>query len=273
MGWYPQAERVHNPYVGAVGTLKPVAAIAHRTYGRYAGDMSVMTGGRPGIAFHLYVTKDGRVFQAADTTAKCSHAKGANSWSVGIEVESLNNDDPMTIRQMQALGLLCGWLSKTHGIPLEYDPGPVRKGERPGFLAHASIAGSDHGDKWTLDEWAQIKKVAVGGAGEDRPTPVTTEDPQGDDGTMAMIKYGDNQLHSFDVDDHNLWHRWFDPKVNRWIAEVLAGPKAADSLNRDQVDNLLVSCVKYGEQLHVTAGQTHAWFDPANRRWYSERLP
>lgn len=269
MAWFPGAVREHTPNRGP-GTLTPIAVVCHRTYGFPAGDLAVMRGSRKPVGFHFLVLPDGTVHQGASTNARCSHAKGANDWSIGIEVSSRSNDIPMTPAQIRALGRLCSWISRTHSIPLRYFPAKKREGRRAGFVPHWGVAGSNHGDGWSEQEWRQI----VAAAGETPATgaaSVTSQDTQGD-ALMAMIVY-DRQLHSFDVQDKNLMHRWFDPKAGRWAAEVLAGPKASSSLERGEVVNQLVSTTMYSNQLHVTAGQTHAWFDPANRRWYSQRLP
>ena len=269
MAWFPNAERVSTPNRGE-GTLNPIAVICHRTYGFPAGDLAVMKGSRGSIGFHFLVMPDGRLYQGASTTARCNHAAGANDWSIGIEVSSRSNEIPMTPAQIRTLARLCSWISRTHAIPFRYFPAKRREGRRAGFVPHWGVAGSDHGDGWSEDEWAQISQAA--GQVEDRPAPVAAEDTTGD-GLVAVIQYGDRQLHSFDVDDQQLMHRWFDPKVGRWASEILAGVKAPSSMSREPVTNPLVSAARYGEQLHVIAGQTHAWFDPANRRWYSQRLP
>lgn len=168
MAWYPAAERFSTPWT--YGKFSPSSVICHRTYGREAGDMAVATGrARKGISFHFYVTKRGIVRQFVDTSVKAAHAKGANSWAIGIEVESLGNDDPMTEPQIAALGPLVRWIAATHNIPLTYDPGPQRKGQRPGFIAHAAVAGSDHGDRWQPQEWNKL--IANG----PKPEPVAAQ--------------------------------------------------------------------------------------------------
>lgn len=91
---------------------------------------------------------------------------------------------------------------------------------------------------------------------------------------MAMIVWEhDKQLHTFDVADGNLMHRWFDLRANRWTSVALAGPKAPSSMWREPVTNPQVSVARYNSGLHVTAGAVHAWFHPAARRWHSEKLP
>jgi hypothetical protein len=321
MEWFPSAERVHNPWVGKPGTLDAIAAICHRTFGGFAGDMAVMRGSRKGIAFHFYVDKRGVIYQTAPgITSRMNHAKGANSWALGIEVESRNNTDPFTGRQTASLGQLVGWINRTCGIPLTYDPGPVRKGKRPGFIAHAAVAESNHGDLWTRAEWDAIVRaiprtpvrhvVVPNVVGQSAPVAVDMVTRAGlvahtqrtrhglvadrvvaqvppaghlaeadspvtvtvDEGPAMNIATYNNQLHVFDVDGGDLWHRWWDGQIGRWQSESVAGPKATGrAMIRTPVrDGQTTACVEYG-QLHAFVGRVHAWF--SRGVWASEILP
>jgi hypothetical protein len=271
VAWYPGVRREQTPNRGD-GTLDPIAVVCHRTYGFPAGDLAVMRGSRAPIGFHFLVLPDGLLLQGASTTARCNHAAGANDWTIGIEVSSRSNEIPMTPAQIHTLGRLCGWISRTHSIPLRYFVEKKREGRRAGFIPHWGIAGSNHGDGWSANEWSRIV-AASGETAADRTGVSSTEDTQGD-ALMAMIVWEhDRQLHTFDVQDHNLMHRWFDLRANRWTSEVLAGPKAPSSMWREPVKNPQVSVARYNSGLHVTAGEVHAWFHPSSRRWQSERLP
>jgi hypothetical protein len=115
----------------------------------------VARGARPPIGFHFYVPKSGEVFQFYDTSVGANHAKGANSDTIGIEVESLNNDDPLSDAQIAALHDLVAWIHENHDIPLEHIT-PPRTSRRNGFVDHAAVAGSDHVDLWQVDEWTAI---------------------------------------------------------------------------------------------------------------------
>lgn len=151
MGWMPGIPHDPSPTHGG---LSPIAAVCHRTYGSWAGDYAVGKGSRGSVGFHFLVGKvEGQWVQFADTNRVCYHAKGANSWSVGIEVTG-TNDDPFTGWQLQACHQIVQWLHATHGIPLVYfDSG--RAGPRAGFVAHNAVAGSDHGDRWG-DNWGRV---------------------------------------------------------------------------------------------------------------------
>lgn len=139
------------------GPLVSVAAVCHMTYGAERGDVAVGTGARGGISFHLYVTKKGVVYQFVDTSRVAWHAKGANSWSVGIEVEGRNEDGLWPDAQVQGVARVVMWLTAEHGYPLRYyDSG--RAGARAGYVAHNAIAGSDHTDRWGAN-WDRVMAV------------------------------------------------------------------------------------------------------------------
>lgn len=142
------------------GDLSPIAAVCHRTYGGWSGDYAVGKGARGPIGFHFLVGKEaGQWVQFTSTDEVCYHAKGANGWSVGVEVTG-TNEDPFTDWQVAACAQIVAWLHETHGIPLDYvDAG--RAGPRAGFVAHNAVAGSDHGDRWGAN-WDRIV-AATGG--------------------------------------------------------------------------------------------------------------
>lgn len=322
MAWYPAAERYSTPWT--YGKLDPVAVICHRTYGREPYDMEIATGkARKGISFHFYVTKKGAVRQFVDTSIRAAHAKGANAWSIGIEVESLNNDDAMTPAQMSALGGLVRWLHSTHKIPLTYDPGPQRRGQRPGFLAHASVSGSDHGDRWSNAEWDRIVGQASGDVGTapqrhvDVPALVDSEfdvaqrilrsvglqarrnwvlhglqkgrvvgqsppagtvveygsyvDVSVDKGAAMNVVNWQGQLHTFNVEGGDIWHRWWDGK--KWLGESVCGPRNTYHSEKGSVrSGDVTAVVEYGT-IHVFAGAQHAWWDTTFGKWNADKLP
>lgn len=129
------------------GGLSPVAAICHRTYGGWGGDYSVGKGSRGVISFHFLVGKEaGQWVQFVDTNRVAYHAKGANGWSIGIEVTGTNEDD-FTGWQLEKVGEIVRWIHDTHRIPLVYVDAD-RAGQRAGFVAHNAVAGSSHTDRW-----------------------------------------------------------------------------------------------------------------------------
>ena len=74
------------------GKLAPTAVVLHRTYGAlgkdtYKGAYSIGKNGRGGvgIGFHFLIgKKNDQAVQFYDTTTEAAHAKGANTWGIGI---------------------------------------------------------------------------------------------------------------------------------------------------------------------------------------------
>lgn len=145
------------------GPLHPTAVVCHRTYGAWGGDYTVGKGARGPISFHFLIGKtEGQWVQFVDTAQVAYHAKGANQSTIGVEVTG-TNDDLMTDWQVAAVGHICRWISDTHGIPLDH----IRGGRVPassvrGFMDHAQVAGSDHGDRWHVGDWDRVVEAAQG---------------------------------------------------------------------------------------------------------------
>ena len=98
---------------------------------------------------------EGNWVQFYDTRVKCSHAKGANSWSVGIEFEG-TNEQALTPWQVDAGGRIVRWLSGDIGIPLSaYYDGP-RKGQSSEYRGHRTVADSDHSDYITRADYDKM---------------------------------------------------------------------------------------------------------------------
>jgi hypothetical protein len=139
------------------GSVTPTAIVLHRTYGSWPGDYNVGKNGRsdsPGIGFHFLVGKASRRWvQFYDTSQKTGHAKGANSWSVGIEFEG-RNEESLTDWQVAAAATIIAAVSDTHRIPRTYYDGP--RAVVSGCLAHASVPGSDHTDRISREDWNRI---------------------------------------------------------------------------------------------------------------------
>ncbi|CAB4195032.1 N-acetylmuramoyl-L-alanine amidase domain [uncultured Caudovirales phage] len=147
------------------GALIPTAVVMHRTYGTLNGDgfksaYSIGKNGRSGlgIGFHFLVGKnEGQWVQFYDTTVKSAHAKGANSWAIGIEFDGVN-EGPLTDWQVRAGAAICRAISEAHGIPLTYWDGPRQR--VTGYLGHASVPTSTHTDRLTREDWDRIVALA-----------------------------------------------------------------------------------------------------------------
>lgn len=143
------------------GRLAPTAVVLHRTYGAlgkdtYAGAYSIGKNGRAGvgIGFHFLIgKKNDQAVQFYDTTTEAAHAKGANSWAVGIEFDGVN-EDILTDWQVNTAAIILAACSDAHGIPLTYYDGP--RARVAGVLPHASVPGSDHTDRVTRRDWERI---------------------------------------------------------------------------------------------------------------------
>lgn len=139
------------------GSLKATAIVWHRTYGKWAGDYSVGKNGRAGvgIGFHVLIGKaDGKWAQFYDSVIAAAHALGANTWSIGIEIEG-TNDEPLTDWQVAALRWCTQILCDAHKIPrVYYNTGPRRKVN--GILPHLLVPGSSHTDTVSWADWQRV---------------------------------------------------------------------------------------------------------------------
>jgi hypothetical protein len=170
------------------GSFAPTAVVLHRTYGTLTGDgfksaYSIGKDGRGGvgIGFHFLVGKhEGQWVQFYDTNVKSAHAKGANSWAIGIEFDGVN-DGPLTAWQINAGAIICAAISEAHGIPLDYYDG--QRKQVACFLAHASVPTSTHTDRLTQGDWSKIVdaigcwSAAAGGAPVPAPAPAPEPAP------------------------------------------------------------------------------------------------
>lgn len=158
------------------GALTPTAIVLHRTYGArgkdtYKGAYSIGKNGRGGvgIGFHFLVGKnEGQAVQFYDTTVEAAHAKGANSWSVGIEFDGVN-EDVLTEWQVRQGALIIRAVCEAHGIPLTYTTQGARR-RIAGCMPHALVPGSDHTDLVTEADWRRMFAAAA--------TPQTQTQPQ-----------------------------------------------------------------------------------------------
>lgn len=143
------------------GALNPTAVVMHRTYGTLNGDgfksaYSIGKNGRNGlgIGFHFLIGKnEGQWVQFYDTTVKAAHAKGANSWALGIEFDGVN-EGPLTDWQVRAGAWIIAVLTREAGIPCTYYEGPRK--QVVGFLSHVSVPTSTHTDLITREDWDRM---------------------------------------------------------------------------------------------------------------------
>ncbi|WP_129633378.1 N-acetylmuramoyl-L-alanine amidase [Candidatus Oscillochloris fontis] len=128
--------------------------VLHATAGRGPGDLNWLRAGgdeRRPVSTHYYISKQGRIVQLVDDANTAWHAgvsrwnvdgkqvSGCNAYSLGIELENLNNGrDPYPTAQYAAALWLCRTLVVRHDIPRSQlvrhlDIAPGRKSDPAGF--------------------------------------------------------------------------------------------------------------------------------------------
>lgn len=211
------------------GRLSPTAIVLHRTYGlrgrdTYQGAYSIGRNGRDGkgIGFHFLVGKnEGQAAQFYDTNVGAAHAKGANTWAVGVEFDGVN-EDPLTDWQVRMGALIIGAVCDGHRIPRTYTLDGGRR-RINGCLPHALVPGSDHTDLITLADWRRIE-----GLWAPAPTPNTEEED--DMGTYVRTKQRGRIVHLFDE-----FYRHLPPQL--WEARQFFGAKVTKELDDAELDS------------------------------------
>ena len=172
-GWVPGCPV--DPIDG-YGGLVPIAATAHRTYGSWAGDYSVIKAN--GLAQLLIGKEDGHWVQFMPLYRVAYHCNGANFKAFGVEIEGVNEDDPLTPWQEARLGDVIAY-AESIGIPRTYlDPYSVppasvwvNGGGFTGWISHDSVrtddGSSQHTDLISVDAW----NLANGGGPAPSPAP------------------------------------------------------------------------------------------------------
>ena len=165
------------------GPLHATAVVLHRTYGTLDGDgfrsaYNIGKNGRGGvgIGFHFLIGKNEKQWvQFYDTGVEAAHAKGANSWAIGIEFDGVN-EGPLTEWQVKAGAWIIAVLTTEAGIPCTYYEGPRKR--VTGFLSHVSVPTSTHTDRITREDWDRMMVyVKPDQAPEPAPEPAPTPPP------------------------------------------------------------------------------------------------
>lgn len=93
-----------------------------------------------------------------------------------------------------------------------------------------------------------------------------------DKGAAMNVVNWNGELHVFAVENANIVHRWFSGRT-KWETESVCGSNNRYGTLKDAVTaTTATAVVEYG-QLHVFAGQFHAWWDPVTNKWSAEKLP
>lgn len=148
------------------GRLQPTAVVLHRTYGlrgrdTYRSAYQIGKSGRAGqgIGFHFLIGKNtDQWVQFYDTTTKAAHAKGANSWAIGIEFDGVN-EDALTDWQVRAGAWILAQINQAHGISVDHytTSGPRRRIN--GCLPHSLVPTSDHTDLVTEADFGRMRSL------------------------------------------------------------------------------------------------------------------
>jgi hypothetical protein len=140
--------------------------VLHRTYGSltkdgYKGAYNIGKNGRAGvgIGFHFLVGKnEGQWVEFYDMLTKCAHAKGANTWAIGVEFDGVN-EGPLTDWQIRAGAWILAGINNAIGIPIDRYTigGPRRKINGP--LPHSLVPGSNHTDLVTEADYQKMRAL------------------------------------------------------------------------------------------------------------------
>lgn len=72
--------------------------------------------GWPGIGYHFYIRKDGKIYRGRPENAVGTHAPGVNDRAFGIALEGNFNYEKVTPKQMKSLIALSEYLMKKYHI-------------------------------------------------------------------------------------------------------------------------------------------------------------
>lgn len=109
------------------------------------------------LGVHFVVDKEGNAGQGARINQVCYHAKGANSFSLGIEqigfAYHTHWDRSDRTRQLEKVAKFLAWLSKDRGIPLKHST-------THGIAMHSDILAGGHTDPGPNYPLSHVLKLA-----------------------------------------------------------------------------------------------------------------
>lgn len=242
--------------------------VKHRTWGGWYGDYSVGKGwSRPGIGFHWLVGKEpGRWVAFYPYGMRCNHAAGANANSVGIEVTGTDSE-PFTEWQRWAVRQIVQWCASQGLPPVSItSPGRVSASSVNGWMNHAQVAGSDHGDYW---QGQDDEYVMAGGPPAEEDDMFTDDDraalqrilSQGSEEFRTVTSLGYQEIHGR--------HQWAytDARGVLWRCVYRDEGPSWDKLDTGYMPSqwALLTWTKpesqWGESIMVTA------LDPEGKPW------
>ncbi|KRV49117.1 amidase [Wenjunlia vitaminophila] len=153
---YPPAKWVPaysgNYTVGRTSAITTV--VVHVTQGSYAGTISWFQNPSSDVSAHYVVrSSDGEVTQMVRDADTAWHARGGNSYSIGIEHEGyVDNPSWFTDAMYRSSAALTAHLCNRYGIPKD----------RTHIVGHSEVPGNDHTDPGPNWNWSYYMQL-VGG--------------------------------------------------------------------------------------------------------------
>lgn len=117
----------------------------HNTYGHEPGDVATLDG--PSVDCHLYVAKDGDVYQFLDLDSASWTARAtANATCLHVETEG-RREDPWTPAQLAQTAAVVRYLCRLYNIPVrKVDPVAGSLASFRGLFDHRDLRGIDGND-------------------------------------------------------------------------------------------------------------------------------
>lgn len=139
------------------GSLRPKVIVLHSTESHdrpgtsdVSGVLKFLEDHRESLGIHWVVDQEGNVGQGANLNQMVYHAKGANSFSVGIEqigfAHSTEWKRKDRLAQLDKVAKLLAYMHKELGIPL-------KRSTTHGIALHRDFPAGDHSDPGTASEY------------------------------------------------------------------------------------------------------------------------
>jgi len=167
------------------GIVKHLYLVVHGTGGNLDSSLAWLCNPASSVSAHFLIGKAGKAYQLVDTDDKAWHAgkastyggvAGLNSYSIGVELENLDNaTDPYTDFQYEKLALLHALLWAAHPTLLK-------------TVGHQDILSTKH-DPGPMFDWVKFRAMCMVGAANPPVVP-----PQSDPFADAVIWAKDQGL-------------------------------------------------------------------------------
>jgi N-acetyl-anhydromuramyl-L-alanine amidase AmpD len=138
-----------------LGRWAPVTAIViHETDGPWTSAVNWFRNSRSRVSAHYIVRAwDGGIVQMVAESDTAYHARNANPWSIGIELEySVRFGIPHTAAQYRTAAQLTCAIARRYGIPLD----------RAHIVGHKELPDANHGDPGPTWNWNNFMSLVRG---------------------------------------------------------------------------------------------------------------